>query len=64
MTHYPNVIQINESDLRPAEKVVKLVTGRNYNDLSENEVYTALQFYYNCISEMHKGNIICPIAAS
>jgi len=54
---------VDENDIRPIRNIVKLVTSRNISELNSNDIQYALSFYYNCISSMKAGNIICPVAA-
>jgi hypothetical protein len=56
-------MMINSSDIKPAKNVVKLVTGRNIDELSQSEIANALRFYYDCIRLMNDGKVTCYVAS-
>ena len=55
-------IVIDEDDIRPVKNVVKLVTGKDYSEMNNQEIQSALNFYYSCVNLMRLGKLGCFIA--
>jgi len=55
------MITSNVGDVKSANKIVKLVSGRNITELNQNDIAFCLKFYYDCIDRMKQGRIICPM---
>ena len=52
-------IMIDQVDIKPIDKVVKLVSGRDIEDLNQNDISYIGKLYYDTIRLMKAGKICC-----
>lgn len=55
----PTPLCIDQANIKPVDKIIRLVSGKNIGDLNQNDINYAIKFYYDCINLMKSGKICC-----